>query len=168
MTDEYFFDTDPGYGNGFVIKDVEKGTNRLVIDLGDLPTGAHVLYVRSRDEAKQWSVTICRPFYVCRSAELAAIEYFFDDKDPGLGKAIPVELTKTGGDVITFEVKLTGLLQGEHTLNVRTKGSDGLWRPLVSEVFTLTANSGVSTIEVEQAPTAIFTLSGYNSYDFKI
>lgn len=160
---EYFFDTDPGYGKGFVIKDIETGTNRLVIDLGDLPTGAHVLYVRSRDEARQWSVTICRPFYVCRSAELTAIEYFFDDKDPGQGKAIPVVLPKTGGDVVTFEVKLTGLLQGEHTLNVRTKGSDGLWRPLASEAFTLIANSGVSTLEVEQAPTATFTLSGYKT-----
>ena len=160
---EYFFDTDPGYGKGFVIKDIEKGINRLVIDLGDLPTGAHVLYVRSRDEARQWSVTVCRPFYVCRRATLTAIEYFFDDNDPGQGKAIPVELPKTGGDVITFEVKLAGLLQGEHTLNVRVKGNDGLWRPLATEAFTLTPSSGISTLETEQAPMATFTLSGYKT-----
>lgn len=160
---EYFFDKDPGYGKGVVIKDIEKGTNRLVIDLGDLPTGAHVLYVRSRNEEGQWSVTVCRPFYVCRRAELAAIEYFFDDKDPGQGKAIPVALPSTGGDVITFEVKLTGLSLGEHTLNVRVKGSDGLWRPLTTEAFTLTPSSGISTLETEQAPTATFTLSGYKT-----
>lgn len=160
---EYFFDTDPGYGNGFVIKDVEKGTNRLVIDLGDLPTGAHVLYVRSRDEARQWSVTICRPFYVCRSAELSAIEYFFDDKDPGHGKAISVVLPKMSDNVVTFEVKLEGLALGEHKLNVRVKGNDGLWRPLASESFTLTASSGVSTIEAWQTATAIFTLGGYKA-----
>ena len=158
---EYFFDNDPGYGKGVIIKDIEKGTNRLVIDLGDVPTGAHVLYVRSRNEEGQWSVTVCRPFYVCRRAELAAIEYFFDDKDPGQGKAIPVALPSTGGDVITFEVKLTGLSLGEHTLNVRVKGSDGLWRPLTTEAFTLTPSSGISTLETEQAPTATFTLSGY-------
>lgn len=160
---EYFFDSDPGYGKGVVVKDIEKGTNRLVIDLGDLPTGAHVLYVRSRNEEGQWSVTVCRPFYVCRRAELAAIEYFFDDKDPGQGKAIPVVLPSTGGDVITFEVKLTGLSLGEHTLNVRVKGSDGLWRPLTTEAFTLTPSSGISTLETEQAPTATFTLSGYKT-----
>lgn len=160
---EYFFDKDPGYGKGIIIKDIEKGTNRLVIDLGDLPTGAHVLYVRSRNEEGLWSVTVCRPFYVCRRAELAAIEYFFDDKDPGQGKAIPVALPSTSGDVITFEVKLTGLSLGEHTLNVRVKGSDGLWRPLTTEAFTLTPSSGISTLETEQAPTATFTLSGYKT-----
>lgn len=160
---EYFFDTDPGYGNGFVIKDVEKGANRIVIDLGDLPTGAHVLYVRSRDEARQWSVTVCRPFYVCRSAELTAVEYFFDDKDPGQGKAISVELPKMSDNVVTFEVKLEGLALGEHKLNVRVKGNDGLWRPLASEAFTLTAHSGVSTIESGQTPTAIFTIGGYKT-----
>ena len=160
---EYFFDKDPGYGKGVVVKDIEKGTNRLVIDLGDLPTGAHVLYVRSRNEEGQWSVTVCRPFYVCRRAELTAIEYFFDDKDPGKGKAIPVVLPSTGGDVITFEVKLTGLSLGEHMLNVRIKGSDGLWRALATEAFTLTTNSGISTVEAEQAPRATFTIGGYKT-----
>lgn len=160
---EYFFDTDPGYGNGFVIKEVEKGANRIVIDLGDLPTGAHVLYVRSRDEARKWSVTVCRPFYVCRSAELTAVEYFFDDKDPGQGKAISVVLPKMSDNVVSFEVKLEGLALGEHKLNVRVKGNDGLWRPLASEAFTLTAHSGVSTIESGQTPTAIFTIGGYKT-----
>lgn len=160
---EYFFDSDPGYGKGVVIKDIEKGTNHLVIDLGDLPTGAHVLYVRSRDEEGQWSVTVCRPFYVCRRVNLTALEYFFDNSDPGQGKATPIALPTTGGDVITFEVKLTGLSTGEHTLNVRVKGNDGLWRPLASEAFTLTAHSGVSTIESGQTPTAIFTIGGYKT-----
>lgn len=160
---EYFFDSDPGYGKGVVIKDIEKGTNRLVIDLGDLPTGAHVLYVRSRDEDGQWSVTVCRPFYVCRSANLAALEYFFDKNDPGQGKATSIALPTTGSDVITFEVDLTGLSTGEHTLNVRAKDSDGLWRPLTSESFTLTTNSGISATEVERTLTATFTLSGYRT-----
>jgi len=160
---EYFFDNDPGYGKGIVIKDIEKGTNRLVIDLGDLPTGAHVLYVRSRDEEGLWSVTVCRPFYVCRSANLAALEYFFDNNDPGQGKATSIALPTTGGDVITFEVDLTGLSTGEHTLNVRAKDSDGLWRPLSSEGFTLTTNSGISATEVGRTLTATFTLSGYRT-----
>jgi hypothetical protein len=160
---EYFFDSDPGYGKGVVIKDIEKGTNRLVIDLGNLPTGAHVLYVRSRDEEGQWSVTVCRPFYVCRRANLTALEYFFDNSDPGQGKATPIALPTTGGNVITFEVKLTGLSTGEHTLNVRAKGSDGLWRSLASEAFTLTAASGISTREAGQTSIAIFTLGGYKT-----
>jgi len=160
---EYFFDNDPGYGKGIVIKDIEKGTNRLVIDLGDLPTGAHVLYVRSRDEEGLWSVTVCRPFYVCRSANLAALEYFFDNNDPGQGNATSIALPTTGSDVITFEVDLTGLSTGEHTLNVRAKDSDGLWRPLTSEGFTLTTNSGISATEVERTLTATFTLSGYRT-----
>ena len=160
---EYFFDNDPGYGKGIVIKDIEKGTNRLVIDLGDLPTGAHVLYVRSRDEEGLWSVTVCRPFYVCRSANLAALEYFFDNNDPGQGNATSIALPTTGSDVITFEVDLTGLSTGEHTLNVRAKDSDGLWRPLTSEGFTLMTNSGISATEVERTLTATFTLSGYRT-----
>jgi hypothetical protein len=160
---EYFFNSDPGYGKGIVIKDIEKGINRLVIDLGDLPTGAHVLYVRSRDEERQWSVTVCRPFYVCRRANLTALEYFFDNSDPGQGKATPIALPTTGGNVITFEVKLTGLSTGEHTLNVRAKGSDGLWRSLASEAFMLTAASSISTTEAGQTSIATFTLGGYKT-----
>ena len=160
---EYFFDRDPGYGKGTVVKEIEKGTNHLVIDLGELPTGAHVLYVRSRNEEAQWSVTVSRPFFVCRRAGLAAIEYYFDDRDPGQGKATSVPLPASAGDLITFEVQLSGLSQGEHTLSVRAKGTDGLWTPLATEAFTLTGDSGIGAIASGEVPTAIFTLGGYKT-----
>ncbi len=128
-----------------------------------LKAGAHLLNVRGRRADGLWTSVTSRSFLVIATEPLEPfVEYFFDS-DPGQGKATPIALPTTGGDVITFEVDLTGLSTGDHTLNVRAKGSDGLWRPLASEAFTLTANSGISATEVEQTPTATFTLDGYRT-----
>ena len=78
---EYFFDTDPGFGNGTQLTAVATNFDQLVVlDLSTLSTGFHVLQIRSQDENGHWSLPYSKPFFVERSgSNIVAIEYYFDD-----------------------------------------------------------------------------------------
>jgi hypothetical protein len=54
---EYFFDSDPGYGNATIINNVTEGDNALSLSVEDLSPGAHMLYVRSQASSGVWSST---------------------------------------------------------------------------------------------------------------
>lgn len=157
---EYFFDADPGYGKGFIINDVEKGINQLAIDLGDLSPGAHILYLRGYDK-NRWSSTVARPLYVCKHADIVALEYFFDSDDPGCGNATQVSLPSKLSSSFTFEIPLNHLNVGEHQLNVRVKGKDGLWSVISSDVFTIEAVTNINGLTDDMAPAVIYSLKGY-------
>ena len=157
---EYFFDRDPGYGKGLQTS-VTDGRNTVAIDLGELEAGAHVLYVRCHDGKGRWSATVSHPLYVCKAVDIVQLEYFFDTADPGIGKATQVALPADKYSRFTFEIALGNLQSGQHTLNVRAKGSGGLWTLLSSESFELTDESGIDGIHAAgQQPKVIFTLGG--------
>src|SRR5882724_8766395 len=86
---EYFFDTDPGVGNGTALTVI---TGDSILFSGNiatvgLPVGFHFLYVRSKDVNNIWSLSERRLFYIApvtTSATLVGSEYFFDT-DPGIG-----------------------------------------------------------------------------------
>lgn len=163
---EYFIDKDPGYGKALRVQNVKEGENRLAIDLTGLSTGAHLFAVRSLDEQGKWSSTIIRPLYVYRkTAGAVALEYYFDNADPGHGKARQVALPENGSSQFAFEVKLEGLSAGEHVLNVRAKDSNGLWTLATSQHFMLTdIDSGIDLImSNEDGAALIFTIGGYRN-----
>ncbi|MBK8685500.1 MAG: hypothetical protein IPN26_11150 [Bacteroidetes bacterium] len=57
---EYFFDNDPGFGNG-TSAPITPGSNianlNINADVSALPSGIHQLYVRCQDANGQWSIT---------------------------------------------------------------------------------------------------------------
>lgn len=163
---EYYFDIDPGYGKGFTIQDIEDGTSQLAIDLSGLLPGAHILYLRSHD-MNRWSSTIARPLYVCRHTDIVALEYFFDENDPGEGKATQVALPNNLSSTFTFEVPLNHLKAGDHLLHVRAKGIDGLWSVISTDAFAVTENTGINEVVGNSIPTITYTLKGYQSMSEK-
>ena len=163
---EYYFDIDPGYGKGFTIQNIENGTSQLAIDLSGLLSGAHILYLRSHDK-NRWSSTIARPLYVCRHTDIVALEYFFDDDDPGEGKATQVALPNNLSSTFTFEVPLNHLKVGDHLLHVRAKGNDGLWSVISTDAFAVTENTGINELYSNSIPTITYTLKGYQSMNEK-
>lgn len=60
-TGEYFFNTDPGFGNGLPLQfEAAQPGNSFTfnIPLENIPTGTHTLYLRVRDSSNQnWSIT---------------------------------------------------------------------------------------------------------------
>ena len=88
---EYFLDTDPGYGNGVVITNIQIGDNLLTFDVSTATPGPHVLSVRSQDEAGRWSATLSRSFFIDRLQDITYVEYFIDN-DPAVGNGKPLSL----------------------------------------------------------------------------
>src|SRR5690606_31995722 len=57
---EYFFDTDPGFGNGINIPltpGIDISALSFNADISALSNGVHTLFVRSCDSLGQWSTT---------------------------------------------------------------------------------------------------------------
>ena len=82
---EYYIDTDPGYGMATPVT-FNSGSDfdvNFTVDLSEVTTGFHVLYVRVMDENGVWSLTHTRPFFVDQTApNITEAEYYLDT-DPG-------------------------------------------------------------------------------------
>ena len=131
---EYFFDTDPGYGKGFPLAKASTGENTYEMSFESLTPGYHLLSLRAQAKDGRWSSVMSRPIFVLNPQKIEALEYFIDE-DPGEGKAVAVKLPEDLSEAFAFEVATERLEPGEHTLNVRAKGADGIWTYLSSKSF---------------------------------
>lgn len=129
---EYFYDTDPGNGNGLPLAITPGATSTFTVPLpvGGLASGFHFLGVRVKASDGRWGIFESRGFYisgtVTSAPAIAGAEYFFDT-DPGAGNG--TALTIPAGDVSNFSVDLpvAGLTAGFHFLTIRIKDSAGRW-----------------------------------------
>ena len=123
---EYFFDSDPGQGNGFNMT-VTSASDSIVINqtisVSSLSVGFHTLYVRTR-MSKRWSQTESRAFFITSAASAAAgpisqLEYFFDT-DPGVGLGTKIAISPAADSTVkTAIVPESGMSAGFHTLYIR-------------------------------------------------
>ncbi len=156
---EYFFDADPGVGNGTA---TSVGTTGAIVNFtAVIPTalsaGFHFLAIRTKGADGIWGLYEKRGFYISSStidaANIVAAEYFFD-ADPGVGNAILLAVTTPGGIVTqTFLIPEPGLTLGTHNLSIRVKGQDGIWGLYEYRSFTI----GNSTIA---CPTNVIVSTG--------
>ena len=68
---EYFIDTDPGYGKGKVVNVAVPGkdiTADFLVNLADVTSGNHILYIRAKDAEDRWSNNFLHAFSVILSA----------------------------------------------------------------------------------------------------
>ena len=138
---EYFFDTDPGFGQATAIENPQNGEANYALSIDGLSQGAHTLYLRAADDRGIWSSVIAHPLYVCGpTTGIAALEYFFDDNDPGEGQATQVTLPENPLEQFVFSADASALAEGNHTLNVRAKGTDGIWRLISNRIFAVTTS----------------------------
>ncbi|MBW6496745.1 MAG: T9SS type A sorting domain-containing protein [Bacteroidales bacterium] len=130
---EYFFDEDPGFGQGTPIafQPGEEISVAVELPLGDLTTGMHTLYVRTRDDKGSWGLTFYRIFLKFFTpvdvAKVVRMEYFVNS-DPGPGNGTPVALNTPRLSVMKYFVVEPELLQpGTNTLYVRALDTRGRW-----------------------------------------
>ncbi|MBO9565378.1 MAG: T9SS type A sorting domain-containing protein [Niastella sp.] len=174
---EYFFDNDPGYGNGTAIPltpdtQLANLTRPLQLNGSGLNNGIHYFYLRTQDANGNWSLTntalfdnMVVPTYPVAATlpNLVAAEYFIDN-DPGPGNGTPVALpTATSADGWHVLVNLTGLPPSVHRLFIRTRDANGRWSLANYALFDNTA-----VIPYPAAPTpapAIGTVEYYIDTD---
>jgi len=138
---EYFFDTDPGFGNGTPLtitpgSDINNLTSTIQLNGSALNNGFHRLYIRIQDDAGKWSLTnnalfdnVNVPLYPTSTtvSNITEVEYFIDT-DPGLGAGHKLSIP-VGTDISSVNalVNLSGVAPGVHRLFIRSKDMNGKW-----------------------------------------
>ncbi|MGZ5222258.1 MAG: T9SS type A sorting domain-containing protein [Chitinophagaceae bacterium] len=129
---EYFIDTDPGFGNAnnVIISSSANVADVLIpVDISALNKGFHNIYLRSKDDAGNWSLTN-RWLYFKDAVQnnLQGGEYFFD-AEPGFGNGTAIPFGALGNDVqnFSFGASVSSLSDGAHYLFIRTKEANGRW-----------------------------------------
>lgn len=142
QTLEYFFDTDPGFGNGTQISISGTAIDQLsIIDLSTLPTGFHILYIRSQDQNGAWSLPYAKPFYATVSGtNIVALEYYFDDGTTQTSVRTYTSFTPGKDVTIDFAASLDGLLPNTtYTIHLTAINADGQRSTEITHVFTTPA-----------------------------
>lgn len=144
---EYFYDTDPGEGNGtaytaFTAADSVNINQNLAV--GSLGTGFHYLYTRFKYSNGVWGLPTSGSFYVINPATqdtsppINYVEYFFDT-DPGVGNATgSAVIPATDSANIALNVSTAGLNSGRHILFVRFRYINGVWGLYQAQGDTIT------------------------------
>lgn len=153
---EYFFDTDPGLGNGTALSisgTPSEATESFVIPLGSLVEGFHTLAIRTQNTDGVWSIYDSSLFFVTEEIEgssfanIAGAEYWFDT-DPGLGNGTALTISGSPSEVTeSFVIPLGSLELGFHSLGLRTQNTDGTWSLYDKKVFYIFDN-----IELDVSP----------------
>ena len=139
---EYFFDTDPGFGNAFAAA-VTAGQNinfNFTGNITALANGLHYLYVRSRDINGKWSLSTPQLFYkepVINNPipNIVAAEYYVDS-DPGFGSGTAFTVSPQGQTIIqNFNFASTSLTRGLHRLYIRVRDANGKWSLTNTHLF---------------------------------
>ncbi|MBS1629187.1 MAG: T9SS type A sorting domain-containing protein [Bacteroidetes bacterium] len=131
---EYFFDTDPGFGQATPItvtagQDINFSFTGAITSLSN---GVHRLYVRSKDANGKWSISATQLFYKeallsHTPGNITSAEYFFDT-DPGVGLATNIPLTSGADVTIAFNPLIVSLSTSSfHKLYIRSRDANGNW-----------------------------------------
>jgi hypothetical protein len=139
---EFFFDHDPGVGNGTGLGVSMPGNTvqfNAVIPTAALQPGFHHLVIRTMNNSGQWGFFESKGFYIfsqpVAAQPVTAAEYFIDN-DPGPGNGTPVNIG-TSGNTVNFiaSVPTTSLSSGFHLLGIRVKTADGRWGLMETKGF---------------------------------
>lgn len=128
---EYFFDTDPGTGNGTRINFSPADSINLIQNVilpDSLKGGLHLLFVRVQNEGGTWSLPEVYLISITNGLlNINGAEYFFDT-DPGIGLATPLTIS-TPADSVTLvqNIPVPTLAIGSHKLYVRVKNTQETW-----------------------------------------
>lgn len=128
---EYFFDKDPGIGNGTRI-DLSPAAmidTNLVFDMSALSFGLHQLFIRSQDTSSKWGLYHIYPVIKgvgTTPGVLQKLEYYFD-KDPGFGNGFAVNLSPASSADMSIMLDLSNTTEGLHQVFFRAMDNTGKW-----------------------------------------
>lgn len=126
---EYFFDTEPGYGNGTAIPITSATTLNMqaIVATASLPKGFHTLHIRARDNDGVWGQSEKRSFFIDEFSLITNVEYFID-VDPGVGNATAIPVSPPVASIdLNVSIPTTSLSPGAHSLGVRIQTANTTW-----------------------------------------
>lgn len=161
---EYFFDADPGFGNGIPI--TVSPVDSIILQnfnaaTASLSEGYHKLYGRLIDNTGSWSFTFRRNIEVFKDVDnkVDKVEYFFTT-DLGVGECISVTFATPSADgSFTFDIPRGSIPASASTLFVRVQNDlDGKWS--LTQLKALTELLPLTLLDfsaVKQNNTALLT-----------
>jgi hypothetical protein len=148
---EYYFNTDPGFGNGTSIDvaDIDALDEDFLISTSGLPIGTHRMFMRVKNSNDLWSLYTNKVFRVgdvpfTNDATIVAAEYFID-VDPGFGNGTAVDISGDDIDEDIIAETTTSLAQGDHFLYIRVLNADNTWSLYARESFVVDGTLGLDT-----------------------
>ncbi len=152
---EYYFNTDPGFGNGIAVtlpSNINVSNQSLLLNVSTAAPGLNTLCIRAQDSLGGWSITNVFNFIKLKGnvpQNMEAVEYFVDtDPGFGMGASVPVSASPDVNNY-SFDADLTGLSDGNHNLFIRTKDAFDNWS-LTSIVSFNKTPSGIGVSELNQ------------------
>ena len=157
---EYFWDNDPGAGNGTAMLAFDGNYNdaleAIMLETATLPAvGIHLLHIRARDANNAWSA----PFRVIVDVMPGAVSFpeikvsaaeYFVDTDPGEGNGTPM-LAVDGNFGSALEGLRGGAIPvveaGVNVLWLRARDANGAWGPS----FGIVANIDTTVTDITTA-----------------
>ncbi|AZB10812.1 T9SS C-terminal target domain-containing protein [Chryseobacterium sp. G0162] len=150
---EYFWDTDPGKGNGTSVLATDGSFNSVFEQLTKTGIatpgiGLHKLSVRIKDNMGVWGPVFTNVIDVQQNSvsnilAISQAEYFWDN-DPGKGNGTPVLATDGNFNSTYEQLTKTGIAlpsAGLHVFNVRIRDNAGVWGPLFKNVINIEAST---------------------------
>lgn len=152
---EYFWDTDPGEGNGIVISAVDGNYNTILENIvanaiaTPAATGLHTFNVRAQDSSGNWGPVNTQVIELSTAllsgnalAPVANVEYFWDT-DPGEGNGIALAAEDGNYDTLLESILEGGIAvpgtTGIHSFNIRAQDSNGDWGAVHTQMIDLSA-----------------------------
>ena len=129
---EYFYDTDPGLGNGIPLtfSAADSFVFSLPVSISGLTNGSHKAYIRFLNDLGEWSMYEHATFFVTpdvqSSLKLESVEYFFDT-DPGYGNGFPLIFSPFDSIDLLSTIGIWSLDSGYHQVYIRVKDISGIW-----------------------------------------
>ncbi|WP_055445486.1 T9SS type A sorting domain-containing protein [Lacinutrix himadriensis] len=156
---EYWFDTDPGHGNGNALAisgSPSETSQNFAIPLGTLDVGFHTIGIRTQNLVGNWSLYDNKVFYVSEDiagsdpiSNIAGAEYWFDI-DPGFGNGNALTISGSPSETTqNFVIPLGTLDAGFHKLGLRVQNLNGTWGLYEKKIFY------VFEAEENQVPAAL-------------
>ncbi len=151
---EYFWDTDPGFGNGTNVP-ITASTNidhNFTIPISNLSSGLHSLYIRSRDMYNRWSLHTKKNIFIIEGNQdipnIVEVEYFWDT-DPGFGNGTPLSITAATSVDEDFVIAADGLSEGIHQLYVRSRDAYDNWSLYTQKEIQIFEGSNAINLQKE-------------------
>ncbi|NHM07570.1 T9SS type A sorting domain-containing protein [Flavobacterium sp. CYK-4] len=162
---EYFWDNDPGEGNGYALLAFDGNFNQALESLltsnATLPApGTHSIGLRVKADDGRWGATFRKVFKVVdnnnsnSNVKIIQGEYFWDN-DPGQGNGFALlafdgNFNQALENVLANAANLPDI--GNHAIGIRVKADDGIWGPVFRKTFRLAANNNTNnSVKIVQA-----------------
>ncbi len=153
---EYFWDNDPGAGNGTAVLASDGSFNSVFEQLTKTGVatpgnGLHKLSVRIKDNTGAWGPVFTNVVNVQQNTpsniiSISQAEYFWDT-DPGAGNGTTVLAADGNFDSTYEQLTKTGIAlpsNGLHVFNIRIKDNTGAWGPAFKNVINVQTQTSLA------------------------